>query len=122
MFEKCTRLKIRFPHNGSASVEDLWDLSLVKLDGVYQELRAKQKSLEGDSLLDVKSKASELVGLQIDVVKHIVTVKQAEAEERRNASDRAAQKQKIAEIIADKKDEALKSMSVEELQKHLASL
>lgn len=122
MFEKCARFKVRFPFRGAVSAEDLWDLSLANLDSVYKELRTKQKASEEDSLLGTKSTANELVGLQVDVVKHIVAVKQAEAEARRNASEKAAQKQKIAEIIADKKDEALKSMSVEDLQKHLESL
>ena len=123
MFEKATRMKLRFPCKGhGASVEDLWDLSLMGLDGVYQELRGKQKTLEQDSLLDAKTTANDTVSLAIDIVKHIVTVKQAEAEARKNASEKAAQKQKIAEIISEKKDEALKSMTVEELQKHLEDL
>jgi hypothetical protein len=123
MFEKATRMKLRFPCKGQgASVEDLWDLSLTGLDGVYKELRGKQKTLEQDSLLDAKTTANDTVSLAIDIVKHIVTVKQDEADARKNASEKAAQRQKIAGILADKKDEALKSMSVEELQKHLESL
>ena len=122
MFEKCTRMKVRFPFKGSVSVEDLWDLSLPNLDSVYKQLRAQQKASEEDSLLGTRSAAGDLVTLQIEVVKHIVTVKQEEADERKNAREKAEQKQKILGIIADKKDESLKSMSVEELQKHLDSL
>ena len=55
----------------------------------------------------------------IEIIRHIVAVKQQEAEERLKAKERREQKQRIMEIMADKQDEALKGKSLDELQKIL---
>jgi hypothetical protein len=114
MFERATRLKLRFPFKGPCTVEDLWDLSVTALDGIYKALRNAQKEMDGESLLSEK-KENATLALQVDIVKHIVTVKQAEAEDKRRLVERKAQKERILEIIAQKQDESLKGKSVEEL-------
>ncbi len=48
--------------------------------------------------------------------------KQEEADERKAAADRKAQKARIMEIIADKQDEDLKGKSLEDLQEMLDNL
>lgn len=72
MFEKATRLKLRFPYKGACTVEDLWDLSVTALDSVYKALRNAQKEMDGESLLSEK-KENLTLALQVDIVKHIVT-------------------------------------------------
>lgn len=120
MFEKAARLKLRFPFRGQCSVEDLWDLSLKDLDFIYKSLRRQQKEQEGESLLDAKSQANEVLDLQIDIVKHIVTVKLAEKEARENEAARAERKQKILAIIESKQEDELREKSVEELEALIA--
>lgn len=115
IFEKATRSKLRFNHRGVCSVEDLWDMSLTSLDKMYMDLASKIETNKVDSLLGQKDKANEETELQIEVIKHIVTVKLAEKEARDNAQKRKEQKQKIMSLIAEKQDEALKGKSVEEL-------
>ena len=90
MFEKATRLKLRFPFRGQIGVEDLWDFGVRQLDEIYKALNGQLKAQEGESLLDEKSDANEVLELQIDIVKHIVAVKLAEAKERENEAARAA--------------------------------
>ena len=122
IFEYATRNKIRFSFRGLISVEDLWDLSLTNLDSIYKELNKQSKQSEEESLLNIKTQEDELLNVQIEIVKHIVSVKLAEREARGKASAKKAQKQKIMSIIAAKQDEALQNSSIDDLKKMLDEL
>lgn len=122
MFEIATRNKFRFPYKGQISVEDMWELSLPALDSVFKALNAQIKQVKEESLLSTKSKADEVLELQIEIVKYIVSVKLAEKEAREKATEKAAQRQRIMEIMAKKQDESLENASMEDLQKMLTEL
>ena len=122
IFEYATRNKIRFSFRGLISVEDLWDLSLTNLYSIYKELNKQSKQSEEESLLNIKTQEDELLNVQIEIVKYIVSVKLAEKEAREKASAKKAQKQKIMSIIAAKQDEALQNSSIDDLQKMLDEL
>lgn len=122
MFEVATRSKMRFPYKGQISVEDMWDLSLPALDSVFKALNSQMKLVKEESLLSTKSKADEVLELQIEIVKYIVSVKLAEKEAKEKAAEKSAQRQKIMEIMAKKQDESLESASMEDLQKMLSEL
>jgi len=117
MFEKASRQKIRFLHRGQCSVEDLWDLPLTALDSIFKGLNAQSKAQKEESLLATKAQEDEVLALQIAIVKRVVEVRLAEQAERQSAADKAAQKQKLLGIIAEKQDAELKNMSLEELTK-----
>ena len=118
MFIKATRKKMRFPYKGQATVEDLWDLPVTELDGIYKSLKKAQE----ESLLETKSEESEKLAVRIGIIKYIVSVKLEEKKEAELAKERKEQKQKIMEILASKHDEELKGKSVEELEKMLEEL
>lgn len=122
MFETASRRKYRFPFHGSINTEDLWDLSVQNLDLVFKALNAQVKQSSEESLLQTKNPASQQLETQITIVKHIVSVKLAEAETRRLASENAQKRQRIMEIISSKQDEELHSKSIEELSKMLDAL
>ena len=122
MFEIATRTKMRFPFRGMISVEDLWDLNVKELDSIYKALNAQVKQSQEESLLAVKTKEDEVLATQIDIVKHIVTTKLAEAEMAKQNKELKEKKQKIMEIMATKQDEALHNMSLDELQAMLDKL
>ena len=122
MFETASRHKYRFPFHGSINTEDLWDLSVQNLDLVFKALNAQVKQSSEESLLQTKNPASQQLETQIAIVKHIVSVKLAEAETRRLASENAQKRQRIMEIISSKQDEELHSKSIEELSKMLDAL
>ena len=122
MFETASRRKYRFPFHGSINTEDLWDLSVQNLDLVFKALNAQVKQSSEESLLQTKNPASQQLETQIAIVKHIVSVKLAEAETRRLASENAQKRQRIMEIISSKQDEGLHSKSIEELSKMLDAL
>lgn len=122
MFETAVRNKMRFPYKGQISIEDLWDLDVNALDGVFKTLNSKVKVSQEESLLRTRSKESEELMVQIEIVKYIVSVKLAEAEARKNAEANRAKRQQILGILADKQESDLKNKSPEELQAMLAAL
>ena len=122
MFETAVRNKFRFPYKGIISVEELYDLPLTALDNVFKTLNAEAKKSEEESLLNTKSKADEELALKIDIVKHIVSVKLKEKEDRENAKAKKEMKQRLLEIKAKREDAALENMSDEDLNKMLAEL
>lgn len=122
IFEFAVRNKLRFPFKGLISVEDLWDLSLVNLDTIFKTLNSQVKQSKEESLLSKKTKEDEILETQIEIVKHIVSVKQEEQTAREKAMENREKKQKIMSVIAMKKDEELKNSSIEELNKMLEEL
>lgn len=122
MFEIATRTKMRFPFKGMISVEDLWDLSVQNLDKVFKTLNSQRKEAQEESLLHEKSSADKVLDTQIEIVKYIVNVKLEEQAERIEANKNKEKRQKIMALMAKKDDEALESMSREELQKMLDEL
>ena len=122
MFEKALRNKYRFHLNGSLSVEDLWDLTVGRLDLIYQSLTKEKKDSKGASLLTPKTKANQILKDKIAIVKYIVETKLAEQEARTKVLDNQAKKQKIMSIIEDKQNDALAGKSIEELMELVDSL
>lgn len=122
IFEYAVRNKVRFPFKGMISVEDLWDLSLTNLDSIYKTLNKQVKQSEEESLLSTKESVDVELGVQISIVKYIVSVKLAEKEAAEKASAKKAQKQKIMSIIASKENEALQNSSIDDLKKMLEEL
>lgn len=121
-FEIAIRNKYRFPYKGMVSVEDLWDLSVTQLDGIFKTLNAEVKKEQEESLLTTKSAADTELETKISIIRYIVATKQAETEKAKQAKATKAEEQKILEIIGRKQDEALNNLSIEELQARLAAM
>ena len=121
MFEQATRLKLRFKsNNGNISTEDLWDLPLSQLDDIAKGLRKELRDTE-DSFIEEK-KSNATLELRFEVVKHVITTKLAERDAKAKAKEVAARRQVLLEALEGKQQEALKNMSVEDIQKELATL
>lgn len=121
-FESAIRNKYRFPYKGMISVEDLWDLSVTQLDGIFKTLNAEVKKEQEESLLTTKSAADTELETKISIIRYIVATKQAEAEKAKKAKENKAEAQKILDIIGRKQDAALENMSIEELQARLTAM
>jgi len=125
MFEKATRLKLRFDSpRGLLSIEDLWDIPLTSgtgkpnLDdiakGLHRELR---NSSETESFVTPASDTgNDELQLKFDLVKHVIDVRVAERNAAADAAKRRENKQRILEIVAMKEDESLRGKSLEELK------
>lgn len=123
MFEKASRMKLRFKSDvGTLSVEDLWDLALAQLNKLAKSLNKELKSIEEEDFLQVKSKEDTIAKLRFDLVLYILNVKKGEADERKNARAKKAEKDRLLEILAKKKDYALENLTEEELLKKLEEL
>jgi hypothetical protein len=114
MFEKASRMKLRFAYKGSLSVEDLWDLDVEELDALYKKFNKDLKETSEESLLKVTRK-SNIPELKVNIIKHIVEIKLAEAEEKEKLVVKRQQKKRILEIIATKQDAELLGKSMDEL-------
>ena len=122
LFEIATRNRYRFNYKGVMTVEDLWSLRVEDLDAIFKMLNRQKKTADEDSLLATKSAEDQDLANKIDIVRDIVAVKLAEAAERVSAAEKKAQRDKIMEIVAKKKDKALEDMGIEDLMKKLEEL
>ena len=122
LFEIATRNRYRFNYKGVMTVEDLWSLRVEDLDAIFKMLNRQKKTADEDSLLATKSAEDHDLANKIDIVRYIVSVKMAEAAERVSAAEKKAQRDKIMEIVAKKKDKALEDMGIEDLMKKLEEL
>ena len=122
LFEIATRNRYRFNYKGVMAVEDLWDLSVEALDAIFKTLNRQKKTADEDSLLAVKSAEDTELSNKIELVKYIVSVKLAESEARVSAAEKKAQRDKILDIVAKKKDKELEDMNIDQLMKKLEEL
>ncbi len=130
MFEKCVRLKLRFPSpQGALTAEDLWDLPLTStrlnqanLNNIAKGISRQLKAEGEEDFVNPKSGADTVLQVQLDIVKHIIEVKQAENAAERNLIERKQKKERIMEIIAKKQDQELEGKPLEELTAMVSDL
>lgn len=58
----------------------------------------------------------------MEIVKHVIGVKLAEADDAKKAADRAAERTRIKEVLANKNDIEMQAMSKEQLEARLKEL
>lgn len=131
LFETATKKKYRFQTaKGFLSVEDLWDLRLsttavsgTSLDTVAQDLFAKLKATQAKSFVNTaNTQEHDELENKLEVVKHIIAVKQAEALEAKRGVLKAEEKRRLTELLQQKQDEKLGELSEEEIKKRLSEL
>lgn len=129
MFEKASRMRLRFDTvKGMLSVEDLWDLPLTSntgkanLDDIARGLNKRLKNTDDVSFVVKEHKSDETVQLGFDIVKHIIDVRIAENEVQATAKANKEKKQMLLGIIAQKENEQLLNMPMDELKKIVDSM
>lgn len=121
-FELATRKKYRYPYRGLISTEDLWDLNLTQLDGIYSLLSKEAKAEQSEeSLLTEKVSDQDLL-IKIEIVKHVFHVKKEEQQAAHDAVEKAKKKERLLEILAKKQDDNLSEKSEDELKKMIEEL
>lgn len=115
LFKLAAKEKYRFPFRGNISVEDLFDLTTSQLDVVYKELKSQVKESSDSLLKEVSTEDKELKN-KIEIVKTIFEDKMTEATQKEQALAEKQRKERIKELIAQKKDKDLADKSIEELE------
>ena len=128
MFEQASRLKLRFDTSlGKLTIEDLWDLPLssrkgASLDNVAISLSNKVKDEVETSFVKKRDKANARLELKFNLVKHIIEVRLAEIDKAEQSAVAKTKRDAIDTILLEKEADALKGMSVEDLEKLKAEL
>lgn len=128
IFEKATRVKLRFPTTrGELSVEDLWELPLkgtLSLNSIAVKLKKEVSSTEDMIDLvdgDAANKESNIkmakTKLALEVVMHIIGVLKAERDARELREAQQSKLRLIDNALATKRQEQLTSGSIEDLEK-----
>lgn len=131
MFEKASRLKIRFESNqGLLTVEDLWEVPLVNkgrnsyssLDSIAKSVHKRLKDTEEESFVVKKTTVNVGLQLKMDILKHIIETKLQDIEDAGARSDKADRREVLKGIIAVKEQGVLMDKSVDELKEELVSI
>lgn len=118
-----TRQKLRFPYRGQLNVESLWDLETAALNDIYITLReGRDLTCKTGLSQNADDKKLREIEYRMQAVRYIYDIKVTEqkAEEERAAKNQ--EKQRILGLIAEKQNEELRSMSLEELKAKLKEL
>jgi len=121
---------LRFPSTrGDLTVEQLFQLQLKNqsgfdLNSVAVAINEKLKSMDVESFVEDTSSDPLKTALTValDIVKDVIKTKQEENRAVVARNVRAAERKKLLDAIAAKKDQQLTAASMEELEKQLAEL
>lgn len=129
LFLQATREKFRFQSNkGELSVEQLWDMPLTSrsgfdLDTVAKAVNADLKAANEESFVNTShSPAVSRMQAKLEVVKAIIAVKLDEQDKAKKAADRKAERDRLLEVLHQKKDAELQGLSREEIERRIAEL
>lgn len=121
LFVTATREKYRFESKvGLLTVEDLWELPLTSsnkasLDNVAITLNRKLKDGEEESFVSAKKK-DVVTSNKLEIVKHVIAVREAENEQKIAEAKRREQRETIQRLIEQKELEGLNGKSIDELR------
>lgn len=121
MYKQAAQLKLRFETpKGVLSAENLFDLSMTDLSTTIKKVNAQLKKeqttdnelafLEGTDVVESQN------SLRFKILKDVYMTKKDARDAAALDYEKKQKKQRIAEIIAKKKEEALENMSIEELE------
>lgn len=130
LFQKATQNHYRYQSAfGILTTEDLWELPLLDrnknggdLNTIAKTISRSLRAAQEEDFVSARTPDSQGLEDRLEVVKRIIEVKQQQQEEARNAVARAAQRQKLLGVLADKQDEELRGMSKEEIQSMIDSM
>jgi hypothetical protein len=130
MFEKASRLNLMFETaKGLLNVTDLWRLPLtsnngkVNLDDIAKTLHVKLRDDVQISFVNTDKAAVESEdSLRFEIVKHIINVRLAEQKEEQSRCEKAAKKQQMLGILAQKEASDLMNLPMDELRKMISEM
>lgn len=130
IYKFAAKTGLRFPSKrGELTVEQLFQLPLKSqtgfdLDTVAKGINAQLKQTGEESFVEDTSSDPKTTALKValDICKDVIKTKQDENKAALAKREKAEQRQKILAAMAAKKDQALTTASMEDLEKQLAAL
>lgn len=123
LFLFASRNKLRFETNkGLLTAEDLWDLSLTSLDNIARGVNKVLKDSKEESFIAKKSNASSILETSLEILKFVISAKQDEAENKLTAQKRVSEIATLKNLLAEKEQDGLKSLTAEEIKQRLDAL
>lgn len=129
LFAEASRLRLTFKTSqGTANVDDLWDLPLTStrgqltLDDIAIGLDKQLKDSGTTSFVKKSTRPNEILKLKFDVVLYIIGVRQEEEEAAEIKRANLEKKKQILDIIADKENEELAGKPIQELRELVSTL
>lgn len=125
IFETAARSKLRFSSTrfSSLSVEDLFDLPLTHLDDVAKGINRQINAEKEESFLSQnKNAVRKDLELKLEIVKHVINVIETEAAERVARHNKATERQKLIDALAEAEQREQQAKTPEQLRAELAAL
>lgn len=125
IFEIAARQKLRFASSlfAALTVEDLFDLHLTALDDVAKGINRQINAEKEESFLSKnKNSVRKDLELKLEIVKHVIDVKETETAERVAAQNKAAQRQQLIDDLAAAEQREQQAKTPEQLRAELAAL
>lgn len=129
-YKIAAQTRLRFQTiRGELTVEHLFDLPLKSdssfdLDTLARGVNNELKTLTEESFVETPSADPRKSQLEVAlaILKDVIKTKQDKAADEKNRRQRIVERKKILDAIGNKKDQALSTASLEELEKKLAEL
>lgn len=118
IFEKASRLRLRFNVEGNISVEQLWTAPMSRLVDYEQALTEVVEGYDKSTrrTKKVRSTEQEANELRLEIISYILDVREAEEEAATIAQSNKEHNQELLELIQSKKYDELKDKSIAELE------
>lgn len=126
LFEVASRSKFRFEtKRGEITAEQLWDIALTgndSVDAIAINLNDALQKSSTKSFVTTSNPTDKETQLKLELVKHVILVRLAEAAARTEKAEKASKRKALREAIAEEENKALVSGSLDEMKKRLAEL
>ena len=131
IFEIATRKKLRFNSDvGALTTEQLWDLPLLRqrgqgadLDRVARVVAAELRDVATESFVQVSTSPQQAdLEVKLEIVKHVIAAKQAQAEAVRRRAENAEKRRKLLDALESAEAREMSALSKEDLLKRLAEI
>lgn len=129
IFERASRAALRFQTpRGSVATDDLWQMPLSSADGFNLDDVAKRthkriKEADEESFVQTSDNPTlKQDELRLEILKHVIASKLAAKQAAETRAARAAERNKLMEILERKQTASLEELSEEELKAKLDEL
>ena len=129
IFELAAINRYRFPHPNAGdgiTTEQLFDLPLLAdgpcLNSVAQSINNELKGMETESFVEVSSPDKSHLESKLDIVKHVIKLKQDAAKDAQDRVLRSEKRKKLIAALTAKEDAKMEGMSEKQLLKELDAL